>query len=650
MAKELQQERSQSSLNIEEVTNMLDGGRSNTDKRRQLYKMMLDDPMLRQDDIYFLSDEEAFKRAVQNDVYLIRKCHNLNVSEEEKKVLVKKAIYGNCVIDGMEGQGTEEQQKKWLTPAYSYQIIGAYAQTELGHGTNLRGLETVATYDPTTQEFVLNTPTLTATKWWPGTLGHVATQLTLSVILHGPRSHSTDPLCCIAVGHIATHAIVVARLVTLGQRSRNPSLHRASIKVGDIGPKFGSFPVDNGFLQLDNVRIPRDHMLMKYAQVAPNGVYTNLLAQCLAKAVTIAVRYSVVRRQGQETTGGPETQVLDYQTQQYKLLPLLSMAYALNMASLYMTKLFQTCQSEMAGGDFQSLAELHATSAGLKALSSELSSQGIEVCRLACGGHGYSLASGIPYLYANFVAAMTYEGENTVMYLQTARYLNKIYLQKQPSASLPANVVYLGVDYPHHKHCGVRSATQFSDPHTQMESYRQRARRMVAMAASRYDKALAKGLKPTEAWNESTVDWTVAAKAHCYCAVLRAFQEALSSSELSPTTRHTLESLCATFAVFGVVSSPGDFAVEGYMSHGQIQMAREHLYTLLAEIRREAVPLVDAFDIPDGQLNSALGRFDGDVYKHLFDWALKAPRNKEKVHSVYRKYLKPFMETTKSKL
>ena len=92
------------------------------------------------------------------------------------------------------------------------------------------------------------------------------------------------------------------------------------------------------------------------------------------------------------------------------------------------------------------------------------------------------------------------------------RYLNKIYLQKQPSASLPANVVYLGVDYPHHKHCGVRSATQFSDPHTQMESYRQRARRMVAMAASRYDKALARGLKPTEAWNESTVDWTVAAK------------------------------------------------------------------------------------------------------------------------------------------
>ena len=99
------------------------------------------------------------------------------------------------------------------------------------------------------------------------------------------------------------------------------------------------------------------------------------------------------------------------------------------------------------------------------------------------------------------------------------RYLNKIYLQKQPSASLPANVVYLGVDYPCHRHCGVRNVTQFSDPHTQMESYRQRARRMVAMATSRYDKALARGLKPPEAWNESTVDWMMAAKV-CVCVCM----------------------------------------------------------------------------------------------------------------------------------
>lgn len=66
------------------------------------------------------------------------------------------------------GQGTVEQQIKWLEKAWDFSIIGTYAQTELGHGTFLRGLETRADYDEKTQEFVLNTPTLTAYKWWPG--------------------------------------------------------------------------------------------------------------------------------------------------------------------------------------------------------------------------------------------------------------------------------------------------------------------------------------------------------------------------------------------------------------------------------------------------------------------------------------------------
>ncbi len=95
----------------------------------------------------------------------------------------------------IQGQGTPEQQEKWLPLAKDYKIIGAYAQTELGHGvfstlpycadqycdyllgTYLRGLETTATYNPSKQEFVLDSPTLTAMKWWPGTRKLVQCQL-----------------------------------------------------------------------------------------------------------------------------------------------------------------------------------------------------------------------------------------------------------------------------------------------------------------------------------------------------------------------------------------------------------------------------------------------------------------------------------------
>ena len=47
----------------------------------------------------------------------------------------------------------------------NYDIIGCYAQTELGHGSNVRGLETTATWDPLRQEFEIHSPYLTASKW-----------------------------------------------------------------------------------------------------------------------------------------------------------------------------------------------------------------------------------------------------------------------------------------------------------------------------------------------------------------------------------------------------------------------------------------------------------------------------------------------------
>jgi acyl-CoA oxidase len=54
-------------------------------------------------------------------------------------------------------------------------IMGCYAQTELGHGSNVQGIETTATLDKSTDEFVIHSPTIRATKFWPGGLGLQAT-------------------------------------------------------------------------------------------------------------------------------------------------------------------------------------------------------------------------------------------------------------------------------------------------------------------------------------------------------------------------------------------------------------------------------------------------------------------------------------------
>ena len=153
-----------------------------------------------------------------------------------------------------------------------------------------------------------------------------------------------------------------------------------------------------------------------------------------------------------------------------------------------------------------------------------------QMCRLACGGHGYSLASGIPDLYVNYTAAQTYEGENTVLYLQTARYcimsyyhelsvtvvtryLHKMFNQQLTQSQLPPNIAYLASDFPKHTSCAAHSPDQFSDPHLLLEAYRQRARRMVEVAAVQYLHAKHTArLDDVAAWNGSSVDWTNAAK------------------------------------------------------------------------------------------------------------------------------------------
>ena len=71
--------------------------------------------------------------------------------------------------------GSKEQNERWIPLADDLHIIGCYVQTELGHGSNVAGLETTATFDQETDEFVIHTPHIRATKFWPGALGKVCT-------------------------------------------------------------------------------------------------------------------------------------------------------------------------------------------------------------------------------------------------------------------------------------------------------------------------------------------------------------------------------------------------------------------------------------------------------------------------------------------
>lgn len=80
---------------------------------------------------------------------------------------VHVAMFTFCV----DMMGTDNQRTEYLKKCYNWEIIGAYAQTELGHGSDVQNLETTAVFDEKTKTFTINTPTISAAKFWPGELG-----------------------------------------------------------------------------------------------------------------------------------------------------------------------------------------------------------------------------------------------------------------------------------------------------------------------------------------------------------------------------------------------------------------------------------------------------------------------------------------------
>uniref|UniRef100_A0A8C6YGT9 Acyl-coenzyme A oxidase n=1 Tax=Naja naja TaxID=35670 RepID=A0A8C6YGT9_NAJNA len=537
-------------------------------------------------------------------------------------------------------QATQEQQDRFFMPAWNLEIIGTYAQTEMGHGTHLRGLETTATYDPATQEFILNSPTVTSIKWWPGGLGKTSNYaIVLAQLYTQNKCHGL-------------HAFIVP-LRQLGTHEPLPG-----ITIGDIGPKFGYDEMDNGYLKMDNFRIPRENMLMKHAKVEPDGTYVKPLnakltygtmvfirsiivgdsGRSLARACTIAIRYSAVRHQSELKPGGPEPQILDYQTQQYKLFPLLATAYAFHFVGAYMKDTYHRITGNIQDGDLSELPELHALSAGLKAFSTWTANAGIEECRMACGGHGYSCCSGLPDIYVNFTPSCTYEGENTVMMLQTARFLVKSYTQVSSGQLVSGIMSYLNDLSGQHiqpQHVAARPTTlHINNPSSLVEVYKLRASRMVEFAAKNLQAELNRRKSKEDAWNRTSIDLVRASEAHCHYVVVKLFTAKLSEID-DPAVHAVINNLCLLYALCGIIKNSGDFLQGGILTEAHLIQVNMRIKELLALIRPNAVALVDSFDFCDSMLRSVLGRYDGNIYENMFEWSKKSPLNKTQVSNCF---------------
>ncbi|MEJ1276738.1 acyl-Coenzyme A oxidase 2 branched chain [Cricetulus griseus] len=561
---DIDSERGTPPFSVERLTNILDGGIQNTVLRRKVESILQGDPVFNLKDHYFMTQDEQYEAAIQKKFHLEILARHLGWSEgSPERSYAERALSGyvnlglhGIAMNALRSLGSDEQIAKWGQLGKNFQIIATYAQTELGH-----------------------------------------------------------------VGRSVTHAIVLAQLICSGVqhgmhafivpiRSLEDHTPLPGITVGDIGPKMGLEHIDNGFLRLNHVRVPRENMLSRFAEVLPDGSYrrlgttqSNYLAMLvtrvwllltgilpyLKKSCVIAVRYSVIRHQSHLRPSDPEAKILDYQTQQQKLLPQLAMSYAFHFLATKLLEFFHSSYNAILNRDFSLLPELHALSAGMKAMISDFCTQGAEICRRACGGHGYSKLSGLPTLVTQVTASCTYEGENTVLYLQMARFLMKSYLQVQvspgstPQKPLPWSVMYLATPGP--SRCTAQTAAHFLCPDLYTTAWAHVSARLIKDAVHHTQTLMRSGVDQHDAWNQTAVIHLQAAKAHCYYITVRSFKEAVEKLDNEPAIQQVLQRLCDLYALHGILTNSGDFLHDGFLSGAQVDMARTAFLDLLPLIR-----------------------------------------------------------------
>ncbi|PPS17111.1 hypothetical protein GOBAR_AA03443 [Gossypium barbadense] len=241
-------------------------------------------------------------------------------------------------------------------------------------------------------------------------------------------------------------------------------------------------------------------------------------ASCaLARAVCIATRYSAVRRQFGSQNGGPETQVIDYKTQQSRLFPLLASAYAFRFVGEWLKWLYADVTQRLQANDFSTLPEAHACTAGLKSMTTSVTADAIEECRKLCGGHGYLSNNGLPELFAVYIPTCTYEGDNVVLLLQVARFLMKTVSQLGSGKKPVGTTAYMGrAEHLMQCRCEVERAEDWLKPSVILEAFEVRAFRMSIACA----KNLSKFSNPEDGFSELSPDLLEAAIAHCQLIVV----------------------------------------------------------------------------------------------------------------------------------
>lgn len=533
------------------------------------------------------------------------------------KAGVQFGLFGGAILQ----LGTKRHHDAYLADVVSGRLLGCFAMTEHGHGSNVAELGTTATYDPATDELVVTTSAPDAYKDY---IGNAAKHGELAVVFAN---------LVVAEERHGVHAVLVPIRV-----DGRPA---PGVRIEDDGPKMGLNGVDNGRIWFDGVRVPRGNLLNRFADITDDGRYESSIENpsrrfftmlgtlvqgrvsvggagltAAKSALTIATRYADRRRQfGAEE--GAEMLLLDYGQHQRRLLPLIARTYALNFAQeVLREQLHEVFSAPPETVEEKTRRELESRAAGTKALATWHATRTIQECREACGGAGYLSENRFAALKADTDVFTTFEGDNTVLLQLVAKGLLTDYaseFEDLDQFGMVRFVAGVAVDTVLERTAAHKllermrdllpggdawdQDSSVGDPGYQLAMLRFREEHMLGGVARRLKRGVDDGNDPAEVFSAVQDHVIASARAHVERLVLEAFVDKVESLP-DGETKDLLAKICMLHALGEIERDRAWFIEHGRLSVQRSKAISREVGALCRELRSSATALVDAFGVP----------------------------------------------------
>jgi len=543
------------------------------------------------------------------------------------KVGVQFGLFGGAILQ----LGTKPHHDTYLRDVISGDLLGCFAMTETGHGSNVQALGTTATYDIATREFVITTPDVISGKDY---IGNAAAHARLAVVFAQLRIGGRDE---------GVHAFVVPIRDEHGRGM-------PGVRIEDDGAKIGLNGVDNGRLWFDGVRIPRANLLNRYAEVSEAGVYTSgidnpdrrfftmlgTLVQgrvCVGGAginaskvaLAVAIKYANLRRQFGAPDGGREELLLDYGMHQRRLLPRLARTYALHFAQEVLAGELHEVFSGGDGIEERRRRALESRAAGTKALGTWHATDTIQECREACGGAGYLSENRFDALRSDTDVFTTFEGDNHILLQLVAKGLLTDYsagFNDLDQLGMVRFVAELAVETVVERTAvhkllerikdvlpggddGWDQEAGLLDSEYHLAMFRWREEHQLAGVARRLKRGMDAGMDPTEVFSRCQDHVISAAWAHVERLVLEA-NVAKVAAMPEDDNKVAVHLLCDLFALSTIEADRGWWMEHGRLSSQRSKTISREIADLQRKLRPIAEDLVDGFGVPAEMLHAAI--------------------------------------------